>query len=150
MFFRKRKKKLIEKMKLGVDMVKMGTFRRLAHRFKGEYGEEAKLLAGAVTNELFSVPPATGKGEEFSDRNRGRIREELSKLKEDHKIRAAVTEAVRVDAVVRFESGEPETGMYAVEQLAKKGILISGGDVPSPSVFFMMASNYLGETEALE
>jgi len=145
MFFKKRKQRLLEKMTQGVDMVKMGTFRRLAKRYKSQYGNNAKTFAATVTNELFSSK--SEKTKEFLDTHRREVEKEIAKLKNDHEVRKAVTQAVRVLATIAYAKGEPDLGIAAVDKLIKLQILVPGGDAPRYTDFLEMAGNYLVETE---
>ena len=129
----------------GVDMVKMGTFRRLAKRYKNPYGDNSKLLAATVTNELFNSD--SEKTIEFRDAHIEEVEKEIAELRDDHEVRNAVTQAVRVMATVEYAEGDPDVGIAAIDKLTDLQILMTGGDAPNPADFLEMAGDYLVRTE---
>ena len=145
MFFKKRKQKLLEEMLQGIDMVKMGTYRRLAEKFKIQYGDRAKQLAATITNELFNCENEISK--EFIETYSREVEEEIGKLISDIELRSAVTQAVRVMATLEYSKGDPEVGIVAIEKLNSRQILVPGGDAPQPVDFLEMAGDYLVQTE---
>ena len=81
------KKAFLDKMLSGVEQVKLGVFSRLAHRYVAKMGrEEAGLLAGAITNELFSNVPSNPKGQSFLESNRDLVEKEIANLRDDEEI----------------------------------------------------------------
>jgi hypothetical protein len=92
-----RKKSLLKRMLVGVDIVKMGLYEHLSRRFNEEYGgETAGFLAAAVINELFSEPPSNPDAQKFLELHRDVVYRELSNLRNDAEVRNIVTQAVRV------------------------------------------------------
>lgn len=140
-----RKKKLFEKMLTGVDTVKMGVYVRLKSKFLREHDEDfSGLLAGAVINELFSNVPSNPQGNKFLDSNQELIKSELENLAGDEEIRHTVTQAARVRSIVQTEENprEVEANVAALEKLKDLGILISGGEIPTPEAFLQMAEEF--------
>jgi hypothetical protein len=134
-----------EQMINGVNMVKVGVFGRLSSRFRVKYGEEkGNLLAAAVTNELFSSPSLNRKGKKFLKSNRETVQKELSDLRNDDEIRNAVTQAVRVKVIIsQAQSNQAKESLLSpLEKLKELGILVSGGETPSPNTFLPMASRF--------
>jgi hypothetical protein len=140
-----RKKTLLKRMVSGIDMVKIGVYGRLSQRFKAKYGEEqVGLLATAVTNELFSELPSNPSAEKFLKSNKDIVERELSNLRSDDEICNAVTQAVRVKLTISYDKGNhtQEQLFDPLEKLKKFGILVSGGDTPSPDTFLPMAYDF--------
>ena len=139
------KKRLSKKILSGVDMVKLGVLDRLAERFQGRYGEEtANSLAAAVVNELFSEIPSDPHAQEFLKLNKHVVERELSNLKNDDEICNAVTQAVRVKASLSCDQNGNvhESLLDALEKLNTLGILVPGGDIPTPNSFLRMANKF--------
>ena len=146
MIFKKKKDRLLNKMIKGVDMIKVGTCRRLVLKYINQYGDNAVMLAGAVTNELFSGTPTDDKGRNFAESHKDIIGKEIQNLRDDIKIRTAVTQAVRVLATISYAHGDPQVGIGRIEKIEKLGILIPGGDEPHPIDFLEMAGEFLTQT----
>jgi hypothetical protein len=146
LLYRYRKKSLLTRMTNCIDMVKVGVCKRLVAKYAETYApDKVFLLAGAVTNELFSEPPSGERGRDFVESNRALIAQELAKLTEDYEICMAVTQAVRVKATVLFAEGTQtrESLLELLEKLRKCGILVPGGDAPKPETFMPMASAFV-------
>lgn len=142
-------KALFDKMLSGVDRVKIGVFGRLAQRYETKMGrEEANLLAAAITNELFSDTPSNPGAQRFLESNRTLIEKEILNLQNDDEIRNAVTQAVRVKAIVSYDkSGNAQESLLdPLEKLKKLGILVPGGETPSPENFLPMAVEFYDAT----
>ena len=140
-----RKKVLLKKMLSGVDMVKVGVYGRLSSRFKAKYGEvKAGLLAAAVTNEVYSESLSNLDAKKFLESHKDIVERELSSLQNDDEIRNIVTQAIRVKATVSYAKDvrNQESLLNPIEKLKKFGILVSGGDAPSPGTFLPMAYEF--------
>ena len=135
-------------MMSGVDMVRIGIFGRLAYRYASKMErEKAGLLAAAVTNELFSSSPSNPKAEKFLESNRELIEREIYNLRDDDEIRNAITQAIRVKALVLHEKTEnTQETLALLEKLLKLGILVPGGETPSPDIFLPMALEFYEST----
>ena len=139
------KKSLMNRMISGVDMVKYGIYRHLRVRLSARYGwEKAGWVAAAVTNDLFSEYPSDIEAEEFLESHRETIEKELFNLQNDDEIRNVVTQAIRVKCTVSYAEGVKTRNSLIdpVEKLMKLGILITGGDAPSPETFLSMAYEF--------
>jgi len=130
-------KRILRKMSNGVDMVSIGLYGCLYRRFKSKYGDKANYLAAAVANELFSQQPSTPDAKNFLELHKELIEKEIHNLQNDDEIRTMVTQAVRVMCIT-----SPELSFYPIEKLREFGILIPGGDSPSPETFLPMAYEF--------
>ena len=144
-FFFHQKKLLLRSMNTGVDQVKLGLYSILRSKFATEHGEDtAGSLAAAVTNEIFSELPSTPEAEEFLQSHRDIVERELSTLKHDDRIRAVVTQAVRVKTTISYAKGVRgrESLLDPIDKLLQLGILLPGGDPPSPWSFLRSAEEF--------
>lgn len=144
-----RKKALINRMAIAVDMVKMGVYGRLSQRLKDQYGrEEGILLAGAVVNEIFSGLPTRAEAKEFAASNKEVIERELSNLKNEDEIRKIITQAVRVKIIITVAQGirNRQEIVEPLEKLERLGLLVPGGEAPTPESFLSQAREFLEAT----
>lgn len=141
---KKAEQQLIQKINQATNAVKLGLYARLVDRYRKLHQLDfAKYLAAAVTNEALSHPPSNEQGREFVDRNRPLIEQELLALGKDMDIRRVLTETIRARALVPFIHGHTaETWLDPIEKLQRFGILIPGGDAPSPETFFPIATEF--------
>jgi hypothetical protein len=141
---KKAEQQLIRRINQATNAVKLGLYFRLVLRYRElHHVEFAKSLAAAVTNETLSHPPSNEQGREFVDRNRSLIEQELFALGNDMEIRRVLTETIRARALIPFVHGHPaETWLDPIEKLQHFGILIPGGNTPSPETFFPMATQF--------
>jgi len=140
-----RKRKLIKKMLSGVNLVKMGLYVRLKSNLTQEYDEDfSEFLAAAIINELFSETPSNPEGIEFLSSNKELVHQEIDKLKHDEKIRNAVTQAVRVKAIILLANNQDHSSSHVqpLEKLKDLGILIPGGEPPTPETLLAMARDF--------
>ena len=141
------KKSLFQKVDNGIDQIKHGIYTRLSIRYIQEYGKDkASLLAAAVTNELFSLPPANEIGKEFFSAHFDIIEKELLALKEDEDIRKAVTEAIRIRMNIIYKS--QKSGSYDQRlgdpyvKLVERGLAVSDHTDPTPKKFIRNAEMF--------
>ncbi len=139
----------LKRMAAGVDIVKAGIAVELLRRYKLKYDDKTAVkLAVAVANELFSDPPAPGPGTSeaaaFLSENRDLVRENMRELEEDVQTREALTQALRVKAMVAFAQGKRGRAhlIEPIEKIKELGLLIPGGDVPSTDTFFPLVQRY--------
>lgn len=139
------KKLLFKKMIDGVVMVEVGLWDRLCEKYIPKYGKtKGEFLAAAVINELFSELPSNSEGEQFLKSNYDLIQRELSSLKDDREMCNAVTQAVRVKVIVFSAQNKlsPESLLECLEKLRRFGILVPGGNTPTPDNFLAMAYKF--------
>jgi len=137
------KKGLLRRVGSAVDMVKVAIYYRLRRRFEAEYGEDqARFLAAAVTNELFSLPPGSPDAQAFLESHRETVQRELCNLKNDDETRDTVTQAIRVQQSVAYGQGvrNGKALLGPMNKLMALGILVPGGDVPDRTEFMQRAS----------
>jgi hypothetical protein len=141
--FSRRRKSLFDRMLKAVELIKLGIFVRLQVRYLAEYGEcSASLLAAAVTNELFSACPTTPEAEKFLELNMDLVKVALANLKEDAEVRQATTRALRVKAFIEMDGSAKISprSIAPLERIQELGILVPGGDTPTPDSFLEYAS----------
>ncbi len=136
---------LVRKIDSAIRYVQTATYARLRdkyakHRLHG-------LLAGAVVNDLFSNESPTEEGRQFAKKHAKLIREKISELKEDTRLRTVMTQTLRVKAA--FETGlqlrSAEEAMRPLERLSELGILVPGGETPRLDTFLMLVQDYCRE-----
>ena len=152
-FFVHRKRALSRKMLAGIEMVKMGIYGRLSERYRTRYEEEQSvLLAGAVVNELFSNTPSSPHAQQFLAANKETIQQELGNLRDDDEIRHAITQALRVKLILTAALNAQARGdaPAPLEKLRELGLLVAGGDTPTPAIFLPMAYEFLDSTPVSE
>jgi hypothetical protein len=138
-------RRLIKQIEHSTDLVKLGLAERLANKYAKTYGGDiAMALAAAVTNEVFSEQPGNDQGKAFLQQNRALVEQELLKLREDSYICRVLTETVRAGMIVPYAKGirTAEAFLDPLEKLQRLGILIPGGEAPSPSTFFPLANEF--------
>jgi hypothetical protein len=97
------------------------------------------MLAGAVINELFGSPNLEEKFVRFRTENWGMIEQELlSFATENPKLRAPITDALRVQALCDSQEGLGEDAAAVLTKADELGILIRDREVPLPSTFMTM------------
>jgi hypothetical protein len=136
---------VLDRMTAIVDMVRVGTYARLRKKYAARYGEEkGRLLAAAVTNELFSESPSNADAQRFVQSHEDLVEQEVSNLKEDDQIRKVITQMIRVKGTIAHARGTPlqEALLGPVEKLTKLGIFIPGGKTPEPKAFYLMAAAF--------
>jgi hypothetical protein len=115
-------------------------------KFVDRYGEEdADLLAAAVSNKLLLGEPTNTKAVRFLNLHSDLVNSELSNLKnENEEIRKIITQALRVKAAIDSEKRlkPTDTILNMMDQAHTLGILIPGGEFPSPESFLRMASKF--------
>ena len=141
---KKAEQQLIERINQATNAVAIGLYARLAHRYRERHQLDfADALAAAVTNATLSHSPSNEQAREFVDRNGPLIEQELFALGNDMEIRRVLTETIRAQALVPFIHGRTaETWLDPIENLQHFGILIPGGNTPSPETFFPIAAEF--------
>ena len=123
----------MKKVDAAIDQIKHGVYRVLEKSYKVEKdGEEAGLLAAAVTNALFSLPPASEEGRAFLEAHAKQVEKRCLALKGDATILEPVNKALRVRQKLLFElleSGKTSgTKINApMDNLKKRGLLVPVG-----------------------
>lgn len=79
--------KIMKGIEKAALMVRIATFARLAKRFEPKYGSQNKVLARAITNELFSdTSPDNTPAAVFLKNHRDIVEKELSNLANDEEL----------------------------------------------------------------
>lgn len=146
-----RQKKVVQKMNDAVQLVKLGLFNHLSQKYlDGSDVKEAGLLAAGVVNFIFDEEPMKEEAIRFQKENGRRIADEARRLSGSGQIRQLITQAFRTQALVRYASA----GRYSVdrankwgERLRELGILVPGGDAPTPDTFIPVAIAFYNETK---
>jgi len=138
------KRRLLLRMLAAVHMVKVGIFARLTLRYRAEHGEaKAEMLAAAVVNDLFALPPSGPDGERFQREERDLIQRELRNLRGLEDILDTAAQALRVQETV-YQARHERSLQESVDALAKLQDL--GTDVPDralpPAVFVSFARGF--------
>ena len=129
----------------GVEKVKETLLQQLSDRYTGTYGDvQGRLLAEAVTNELFSDHPSSHESERFLKSSYEVIQDELYELQKDIEIRNIVTQTIRAKILVASMLGakDKEAIIDPIEKLQRYGIFIPGGEPSLPVNFLVMAHEY--------
>lgn len=136
------KQTLVTEMADGVNMIMTGIFTLLSTRLKRTYPDCAPTLAAAVVNEMFFRPQPA---QDFCLQYYHQIREEIRKLSDDEGIKAAFTQAIRVNTLIHQQTGMISTqeGSRRLEHCLKRGLLIQGGNFPTPPTFLPFAEHFL-------
>lgn len=143
------KKQLYKGMDKAFDQVKHGVYRRLVTRYSDEMEKEkAGLLAAAVTNRLFSLPPASEEGRRFLSEYEGRVRKAAEALKGEEDILHAVTLSLRQRQKLLFtlvdEGKASGTAINRpLDNLMKMGLMAEIRDLPEPKAFLKFARKFL-------
>ena len=136
------KKTLVRKMLAGASWIMIGVADDLFGRFQPEYGEEnARLLAAAAVNELFSQPPSrplTSEEQSFINSHKDIIERELANLSHNPEMVEVITQAVRVNC---FVAQDPASLIAACERLMRLGFPL-GGEAPIPPTFLPLAREF--------
>jgi len=135
----------IKRMAGGVDVIKAGIAVQLLRRYKRECPEDtAAKLASAVANELFSDPPSTHDAAVFLEENAQLVQQAIEALQDERETREALTQALRVKAMVAFAEGRRgrQHLIEPIERLRELGLLIPGGDQPSADTFVPLVQRY--------
>ncbi|MCW7753324.1 cytochrome P450 [Desulfobotulus sp. H1] len=143
------KKQLYRSMDKAFDQVKHGIYRRLAERYGEEMDRErAGLMAAAVTNRLFSLPPASSDGVRFLEENSGKVRKAAEALKGDQEILHAVTMALRQRQKLLFtliDTGKASGSAInrPLDNLMKMGLMAEVKELSEPKAFLKFARKFL-------
>ena len=150
------KGRVLARMESGVDMVKLGLYKRLANSYAGEFSvDDAKYLAASVVNALFGEP-----GTEFSIKHPDLVDTKLHLLAElPTKTRQVITDALRVKAAAEFARGTKprlevkwenhdhlEVCGNPTSDAMNMGILIPGGSTPSYPDFLGTVEQFLEQS----
>ena len=141
------KKKIYKNVDNGINQIKHGVYTRLSRRYAETYGEDkADLLAAAVTNELFSLPPSNDFGKAFLAENKKTVEKELGYLKDDNDIKMGVTHAIRIRMSLIYSSqksgdydkslGKPYTN------LVRRGLANQNAKDLEPRAFIRFAEKF--------
>ncbi len=144
-FVRSARRSGLKRMAAGVDIVKSGIAVELLRRYKLKYDDKTAVKLGvAVANELFSDPPGTSEAVAFLSENRGLVHDRMRELAEDGQTREALTQALRVKAMVALAQGKRDRAhlIEPIEKVKELGLLIPGGDTPSADTFFPLVQRY--------
>jgi hypothetical protein len=139
------KEELVNRMMSGVNMITVGIFSRLLSRFSRTLPQKtAGMLAAAVVNELFFRPPVNQEAAAFLRSNYKQVQEEIANLSGDAEIKNAFTQAIRVNLIISQEQGKISTqeAIGKLEQSMKRGVLLQGGEMPTPEHFLPFAHNF--------
>lgn len=143
----------VKQMAVGVEIVKAGLGVRLLRRYRESYDREtAAKLAAAVMNELFGDPPGNDEGASFLDLNRDLVLRELRNLGSDDEARDVLTQTMRVRSLVAFAQGKRSAQDIhdPVRRLREWGLLVAGGEMPSPSTYLPIVRRFYKEIRAGE
>jgi len=140
--------KTLMRMDAGADVIKVGIAIHLIRKYKQEHDDDtAAKLASAVTNEIFSDPPSNEAGLLFLRDQADLIEHEIAALRDNKGVREAITQALRVKAMACLARGERdrEHVIDTIEKAKSYGLLIPGGEQPSPETFFPLVERYWRE-----
>lgn len=145
------KKQLYKGMDKAFDQIKHGVYRRLEARYSKEMQmekEKAGLLAAAVTNRLFSLPPASEEGRRFLSEHEGRVRKATEALKGDGEILHAVTLSLRHRQKLLFTLVDEGRASGAainrpLDNLMKMGLMGDVRELSEPKAFLKFARKFL-------
>lgn len=143
----------VKRMAVGVDIVKGGLGLRLLRRYCESHDREtAAKLAAAVVNELFADPPGNAEGASFLDSNRDLVLKEIRSLRSDDDTRIALTQTMRVKCLVAFARGKRSAQDIhdPVSRLREWGLLVAGGEMPSPSTYLPIVRGFCDEVRPEE
>jgi len=143
------KQNLLKRMSGGVDAVKMGLYRHLVHQFNNQYDPEfSGRLSASVVNEVFSAIAPQEENRRFASENADLIVSKTTEIACNHQFRRIITDAIRVQMTIRYsdERSDIPLDMDPINKLKKYGILIPGGDQPTPSKFTPDAYEFLGQS----
>ena len=144
---------VIVAMGRAVNMVKLGLFRQLKHRYLTELERpEATLLADAVTAYIFSEEPTVPHEVQFKRENVDRIEAEARRLSNDRQTCQLLTQAVRTQATIAFIrlNRNAQIATAQLERLNDLGILVAGGEAPSPDTFVPAARAFCDGDRSLD
>lgn len=144
--------RLIPILREGVDIVKMVFFKELkglvARKYPGLETKEVIMFAGAVINELFGAPSATGLHNEFRKEHVAEIEALLQAIPgELSNLCIAVTDALRMSVLCDFqEAGDDRSAL--LDRAGDLGILHRDRDMPMPNSFLELVRK-LGRAHGL-
>jgi hypothetical protein len=104
--------------------------------------DEKKTLAAAVANTIFSESSPDPQMRKFAEKNASYISDAIAGLKPDEETKLVITQAVRVLAVTRFDPAHPEQARRYLDTIDKLGLLVPGGEEPSPDNFPALVRTY--------
>lgn len=135
----------MRRMSRAVTQIQAGVYARLWARYASKHDEAtAGYLAAAVTNHVFHAEPTTAEAQRFLEQHPDLVRQEALSLAQDPEICRALTDAVRVMAVVTLaQSGPMESAVLGpVNRLTELGLLVPGGTPPAPGTFIPFAERF--------
>ena len=146
-----KKSQLIASLREGIAVVQMVLFKEIRARLSEKQPLEEptflSMLAGSITNEIFSTQNPEKKFAAFRQKNLGEIEQEIISLRTDMpKLCAKVTDALRIQVLCDHQEGEDSSGTLI--RAKEIGVLAEERDVPLPSTF-MTAVRLLGEEHNL-
>jgi hypothetical protein len=142
---------LINVLREGVAVVQMVLFKELRNSFVNTYPDrdatDRAMLVGAIINALFGTENPEEKFQQFNQKNRAVIEQELIGLPQNFpKLMHRITDALRIQVLCDSQEGEDSAAV--LEQAKKFGILIENSEVPLPSTFITRIRQ-LGEEHGL-
>lgn len=143
------KKQFYKSMDKAFDQIKHGVYRRLLEEYlEAMDREKAGLLAAAVTNRLFSVPPASEDGRLFLSEHEGRVRKATEALKGNDEILYAVTVSLRHRQKLLFtlvDQGKASGTAInrPLDNLMKMGLMAEVKELSEPKAFIKFARKFL-------
>jgi len=146
-----KKSRFITSLREGIAVVQMVLFKEVKNHLTKKQPLKnhtfLSMLAGAVTNEVFSSQNPEKKFTTFRQKNRGEIEQELLSLKTDMpELCQKITDALRIQTLCDHQEGEDSTGTLI--KAKECGILVEEREIPLPSTF-MTTVRLLGEEHNL-
>ncbi len=152
LFSRKAQARVIAEMASGLDAVRGGVFARLHRSYRATVGDgDAGRMAGAIVNLLFGKAATKPEAAEFCLTHAREIEDGLKSLaSEPLEVRDLITQALRVNVTVRLFTDRPnaDSAVEALQRALDLGILIPGGDDPTPERFLPLAAEMLRRENA--
>lgn len=143
------RKQLYRAFDRAVDQVKHGTYRRLIQEYLETMNpEEAGLLAAAVTNCLFLLPPANQDGKAFLEKNAEKVRKAAQDIKKNEAVLEAVNLALHHRQKILFDllsSGKSSGAAInaPLDNLKKLGLATEMKELPDVRKFLKYARKFL-------
>ena len=152
------KKKQIKALIGLVDQVKIGLYLYLLPAYKSKLDkEQAARLIAAVLNMVFCEPPTGDIGAEFisDEDNVRRVKSVIEEhLQGQEKLKRIITDAVRVLCTARHGLNpkmSPDEFQRQckdpIDRIRELGLLIPGGEAPSPTAFGPDVLSFLDEVK---
>lgn len=135
----------------GIGVIQMVIFKELRDHFSQKYGDkdirERAMLVGAIINKLFGMENPEPKFQEFNNKNRALIEQEMLGMAEQFPaLRGSITDALRIQVLCDSQEGEDSSSVLT--QAEELELLILDREVPLPSTF-MTRVRRLGEQNGL-